>query len=79
MLQPRTIKQTTVEDNDPRECVGMQGRRMQGVHGVRNAWVEKHVGKRMLGGWWGRDCKCTQGDARNARSGGCRGTEAYMD
>ena len=40
----------------------MQGRRVQGVHGVRNAKVEEHAGKRMLGGWWGRDCKGTQGN-----------------
>ena len=68
----KTIKQTTVEDNGLRECVGMQGRRVQGVHGVRNAMVEEHAGKMMLGGWWGMDCKGTQESARACKAGGCK-------
>ena len=50
----------------------MQGRRVQGVHGVRNARVEEHAGKMMLGGWWGRDCKDTQESARECKAGGCK-------
>ena len=42
------------------------------MHGIRNARVEKHAGKMMLGGCWGRDCKGTQESAGACRAGGCK-------
>ena len=66
-----------MEDNGLRERVGMQGMRMQGVHGVRNARVEEHAGRKMmLEGWWGRGCKGTQESARAHRhTGECKGMQ----
>ena len=52
----------------------MQGRRVQGVYGVRNARVEEHAGKRMLGGWWGRDCKGT-GECKGMQGRGMQETQ----
>ena len=51
------------------------------MHGVRNARVESHAGRIMLGGWWAGIVRAHrrvqghawQGDGRNATSGGVQG------